>query len=300
MCLGAFVVFCIPALAQEEQVPGLRPMPGLPPNVRVLKDQAYALTGGSRNVFDLYLPRADEDRPHWPLVIWIHGGGFVGGSKDVHPPFTPLLTHGFAVAAIHYRLAHQAPFPAQIEDCKAAVRWLRRNAAAYHLDPDRIGVWGASAGGTLAALLGTAGDKKEWEAAGGGPGNPPVPSRVQAVCDWFGATDFLMMAEVERNDPTGTTARLLGGPLPQTRALAVEASPFSHVSADAPPFLIMHGDKDPLVPLSQSEELRDALQRAGVPVTLDVLPGAGQGGDAFMTPARLDEILAFFARYLKR
>ncbi len=150
------------------------------------KDLEYG-PHGVGNRLDLYLPpKADAPTP---LVIWIHGGGWEAGNKD-NPPGLGLLKKGYALASINYRLSQEAKFPAQIEDCKAAIRFLRANAKKYNLDPDHFGVWGASAGGHLVALLGTTGGVKELE--GDGP-NKEESSAVQAVVDWFGPTDMLQM-----------------------------------------------------------------------------------------------------------
>src|SRR5262249_14303131 len=130
--------------------------PSLPAGTKVVKDIAYVPGGGPRQTLDLYVPQADGPLP---LIIWVHGGGWQGGSKDGLNPALPLLAKGFAVASVHYRLSNQAVFPAQIQDCKAAVRWLRGHAKEYNLDADRFGAWGASAGGHLVTLLGTTDDK---------------------------------------------------------------------------------------------------------------------------------------------
>ena len=156
----------------------------------------------------------------------------------------PLAAKGYAVASINYRLSQHAVFPAQIEDCKAAIRWLRANAAKYHLDPDHIGVWGASAGGHLVALLGTTGSVKELEGKGG---NLDQSSRVQCVVDWFGPTDLATMGG-SHDKPGSPESRLIGGPVQENKEKARKASPLTYVSKDSAPFLIMHGDQDNTVP----------------------------------------------------
>jgi acetyl esterase/lipase len=157
----------------------------LPKGVRFLQDLQYVEHGHERNRLDLYLPEKAESR--LPLIVWIHGGGWQAGSKEACPTVY-LAAKGYAVASINYRLSQHAAYPAQIEDCKAAIRWLRANAAKYHLDPDRVGVWGGSAGGHLVALLGTTAGMKELEGKGG---NLDQSSRVQCVVDFFGPTDFV-------------------------------------------------------------------------------------------------------------
>lgn len=249
---------------------GIRVVPNLPYGGRIRSDK-----------LDLYLPRS-SDRPA-PVVLWVHGGGWREGKKD-HPPAIFLVGKGYAVASIEYRLTNEpkACFPAQIHDCKAAVRWLRANAKKYNLDPDRFGAWGSSAGGHLVALLGSSGGVKELE---GNVGNYlKESSRVQAVCDWFGPTDLEQLANYKASGPwkppdlpMQIVTQFLGGPIAQTKKLAREANPITYVSAKSPPFLIMHGDQDTLVPLSQSQLLADAIKAAGSQVDLRVINGAGHG-----------------------
>ena len=195
---------------------------------------------------------------------------------------------------------HQLPpqpasrFPAQINDCKAAIRWLRAHAAEYRLDPDHIGVWGASAGGHLAALLGTTGDVQELEGHGG---NLDQSSRVQCVVDWFGPADLTTMGR--QVDHLGTpVARLIGGPVQENKEKARKASPLAYVSKDSAPFLIMHGDKDKLVPLEQSEKLAAALAKAGVEVKLQIVKDGSHFGPGFSSPENWKLIEDFFAQHL--
>jgi len=198
-------------------------------------------------------------------------------------------------SSINYRLSQHAIFPAQIEDCKAAVRWLRVHAPEHGIDPDRIGVWGASAGGHLVALLGTTGNVKEFDRGK----DSAVSSRVQAVCDWFGPTDFTQMSkcpgDMDHDAPDSPESQLVGGSVQENKAQARRANPITYVSKDDPPFLIMHGDKDPLVPLNQSELLADALKKAGVEVTFHVVKGAGHG---FGGRENFELVRNFFARHL--
>jgi len=269
-----------------------RPIPlRIPEGVKVLRDLPYVEGGHERNRLDLYLPEKAEGQ--LPLVVWIHGGAWAMGSKEGCPA-VPLTTKGYAVASINYRLSQHAVFPAQIADCKAAIRWLRANAAKYHLDSDHIGVWGASAGGHLVAMLGTAGGVKELEGTGG---NLDQSSRVQCVVDWFGPSDLLTMAGSHDN-PGSPEARLIGGPVQENKEKARKASPVTYVSKDSAPFLIMHGDQDKLVPLSQSEVLAEALKKAGVETTLVVVQGNGHGGPGFGSPENRKLIVDFFAKHL--
>ncbi len=201
-----------------------------------------------------------------------------------------------------YRLSQEAVFPAQIEDCKAAIRWLRANADQYHIDPDRIGAWGASAGGHLVALLGTSGDVDELE---GKLGNSEQSSRVQAVCDFFGPTDFLQMdAHAQRGSrlihdaADSPESQLVGGPIQTNKGKVARANPITYVTEDDPPFLIVHGDRDALVPWHQSQLLFDALQDAGVKnIAFHKIEGAGHGFGGRREVDRLvDE---FFEKQLK-
>ena len=255
--------------------------------MRISRDLAYVEGGHERQKLDLYRPEAASEL--LPVVVWIHGGAWRGGSKD-RCPAQRLVARGYAVASINYRLSQHAAFPAQIEDGKAAVRWLRAHAQEYGLDPRRFGVWGASAGGHLVALLGTAGDVKELE---GQLGNPKQSSRVQCVVDWFGPTDFLKMGGTH-DDPASPESRLIGGPIRDNPEKVARANPIRYVTPDDPPFLIVHGDADPTVPIGQSELLEAALKAARVDVTFLRLPGAGHGGPKFQAPdvqRRIDEFL---------
>jgi acetyl esterase/lipase len=282
------------APASREPAP---PQPASPEGI--LKDQEYAKPEGRGSLrLDLFLPTA-APKP-FPVVVWIHGGGWTSGNKG-QCPAKYLVPKGYAVASISYRLSQQAKFPAQIEDCKAAVRWLRANAKMYDLDPDHIGAWGSSAGGHLAALLGTTGNAKDLEGAGGNPG---VSSRVQAVCDWFGPTDFLQMdahappdSQIQHDGPGSPESRLVGGPIQENKEKAAKANPIAYISRETPPFLILHGDKDNLVPIHQSQILHDALRKAGVESTFLPVEGAGHG---FSGDEHYQKVQEFFDRHLKR
>ncbi len=202
-----------------------------------------------------------------PVVAYIHGGGWFEGhrSNGLYPWLNPLLaTHGFITASISYRLSGQATFPAQIHDAKAAVRWLRANAESYYINADRIGVWGDSAGGHLAALLGVTGDMPALE---GNCGSPGFSSRVQAVVTRVGPSDFLSDGGQMINDAPSPVTQLFGSTVHEREATMRLASPITHVSADAPPFFIVHGTLDETVPFSQGESLYKALNAAGTNVT---------------------------------
>ena len=273
----------------------------LPEGVKALRDLAYVENGHARQKLDLYVP--EQATNALPVVIWIHGGGWKGGSKDGCPPLRQgFVQRGYAVASVGYRLSGDALFPAQIEDCKAAVRWLRVNAQQYRLNPDRFGVWGSSAGGHLVALLGTSGDEKAFDVGA----NLGVSSRVQAVCDFFGPTDLLQMdsharpgAPFKHDDAASPEASLIGGPIQKNKAKATRVNPITYVSINAlPPFLIVHGDADPLVPHHQSELLYEALKKAGGNVQFHTIQGAGHG-QGFGGGEITDRVNAFFDRWLK-
>jgi acetyl esterase/lipase len=276
------VRFPVLVLASCVLAPNAAAQPGpsvpLPEGTRVLKNLAYVAGGHDRQKLDLYLPPAGS---RWPLVVAIHGGAFRTGSKE-NEPAGAFVARGFAVAAINYRLSQHAVFPAQIEDCKAAVRWLRANAAQHGYDPDRVASYGASAGGHLAAMLGTAGDVKAFDV---GP-NLGMSSRVQAVVDLFGPTDFLQM-DAHRPSPQAMVhdtedspeSQLVGGPIRDDPEKVARANPITYATKDDPPFLIVHGDADALVPHHQSVLLEAALRKAGVPVRLVTIPGGPHGGE---------------------
>ncbi len=277
--------------------------PELPEGVTVHRDLVYATVGQRELPLDLYLPPSEQPLP---VVIWIHGGGWRSGSKGSAGPARPLTGQGYAVVDVEYRLSGEAIFPAQIQDCKAAVRWVRANAKKYNLDADHIGVWGSSAGGHLAALLGTAGDVDDFETEA----NAGYSSRVQAVCDWFGPTDLLLMnkqaiagSTLDHDAPDSPESKLVGGPIQQQpfTSLAQKANPIQYVSKDDPPFLIVHGDNDRLVSYRQSELLQAALTKAGVPSKLQIEPGADHGlsGGKRSRTELVEQAVGFFDQHLK-
>lgn len=250
-------------------------------------DLVYKTVNGMDLALDLYLPAVSNRRA--PVVVWIHGGGWKSGSKD-RCPVTFLTDRGFAVASINYRLSTVAPFPAQIEDCKAAIRWLRANAHTFGLDRERFAVAGASAGGHLAALVGASGDVKAFDKGE----NLNESSRVQAVVSIFGPTDFTRRPEkpfAQMQEAEKLVAQLLGGPPEAKKELAALASPITHITKDDPPFLFIHGDKDTLVPLDQSIAMEKALRQAGISSELYVMQGVGHGLNDPQALARLSHFL---------
>ncbi len=272
----------------------------VPPDVEILRDVPFGKGGERTLTMHIVRPKEKPEKP-MPVIVWIHGGAWLGGSKDSGiPRLIPFARRGYFGASISYRFSQEAKFPAQIEDCKCAIRFLRAKAKEFHIDPERIGVWGESAGGHLAAMLGVTGDVKEFEGAGGWEG---YSSKVHAVCDWFGPSDLLKMVHepgpIDRKSANSPEALLIGGPVLENKEKAIKASPVTFVTPDDPPFLIMHGDKDMVVPFSQSVYLFEALKKAGVEVTFVNLKGAGHGGKGFASPQVMQLVIAFFDRHLK-
>jgi acetyl esterase/lipase len=206
-------------------------------------------------------------------VIEIHGGGWQSGHRDVNRSRN-LAEQGILIASIDYRLSTQAPFPACLHDAKAAVRWLRANARQYGVDPDRIGVWGYSAGGHLAALIGTTGDLPELE---GQSGSPDVSSRVQAVLTEAGGTDLFDPDWEGSDGPSQAVTQLLGGRARDRADLARLADPVAHIREGVPPFFISHAERDAIVPIRQAERLYRALLAVDADATFVRMRGAGNG-----------------------
>ena len=271
-------------------------------------DVAYA-TASPAQKLDIYIP--DEGDGPFPVILNIHGGGWIGGDKAFAQVTSMLegLKRGYAVVAINYRLSGEAIWPAQINDCKAAIRWIRANADQYRLTPDKIAAWGGSAGGHLSALVGTSGDVKALEDLS--QGNPEESSRIQAVVDWFGPTDFLKMDEhlkgsevkkpMKHSTPDSPESKLIGKNLEDAPDLVIEANPETYVSADDPPFLIQHGLEDNLVPYQGSvllaRKLGDILGYENV--SLELFPATRHGGPAFGSEENLEKVYRFLDKYLK-
>lgn len=276
----------------------------LPAGIKLEKDIAYVEGGDESQKLDLYLPEKPSDKP-LPLIVHIHGGGWRAGSR-FPCPVTGMVLKDYVVASIGYRFSQKAVFPAQIQDCQAAIRWLRAHAGQYNLDPGRVGVIGGSAGGHLSALVGTSGGRKAFPPVGG---HEDQSDRVQAVCDIFGPSDFstvVRQAAEDRNvrnifafnTPSDPYSALIGARL-DDKPKADAASPVHYVSKDTPPFLILHGTHDALVPYAQSVQFEAALKEKDVPVWLQTLPGSGHGGPAFAKPAVLRLTQNFFDKHLK-
>jgi acetyl esterase/lipase len=303
----AFIVIVIaPVVSSALEKNATPPKSEVKNGVRIERDIPYVPDGDPSQRLDLYLPEKGGDKP-LPLLVWVHGGGWLGGSKGENPGAALTAGGEYASASVEYRFSDKAVFPAQIQDCQAAVRFLRANAAKYNIDPDHIGVWGGSAGGHLVALLGTAGGADAFPKIGE---NQSQSDRVQAVVDIFGPADF---AAVKRQvaadkavknifnfeDMSSPYAKLFGAVPGERPELEKSASPVTFVSKDDPPFLIIHGTADTLVPYAQSTEFAAALKRAGVEVVLQPVPGAGHGGPQFASPAANRLYKTFFDKHLK-
>lgn len=239
--------------------------------VELIRDVEYGRVGDRPLLLDIYRPITPIVSP-MPAVIWIHGGGWRAGGK-FPSRVESLARHGFFGISIEYRLSGEAQFPAAVEDCKCAVRWLRANAQKYNVDPDRIGVWGSSAGGHLSMMVACA------DGLEGDGGWPEYSSRVRAACAYFGPSDFISWYELYESGLSRDTApiQFLGGTMEEKPEAYWLASPVNHVSADDPPLLLVHGDLDPVVPFEQSEIMCQAYLEAGLEVTLVMVSGAGHG-----------------------
>lgn len=231
------------------------------------RNVAYC-TENPNQLMDFYYPKAESlssDEPY-PVVVYVHGGGWTSGDKsDLAMYHDALVQKGVAVAALNYSLAPQSVFPQNIEDLKCAVRSLRAHAAEYNIDPERIGGYGGSAGGHLVSLLGTAGDVAEWDQGE----YSEYSSRLDAVVDLYGPTDLTVAFA---GNETDLLKKAFGD---DSYSEGADQSPVTYVSSDDPPFLIIHGQDDTLVPLSQGEELYQKLLDAGVDATFISVKGAG-------------------------
>ncbi|MCM8530588.1 MAG: alpha/beta hydrolase [Lentisphaeraceae bacterium] len=267
-------------------------------HMSIKQDIVYETLGERKLHLDLFQPKNMTEST--PLIIWIHGGGWMHGSKRLSPyRIAGFISKGFTVASVEYRLSGEAIFPAAITDCKAAVRFLRAHADKYKLDANNIGVWGSSAGGHLAAFLGTSGGVKEFDVGS----NLKVSSKVQAVCDWFGPTDFMKMndSKLSRMDhlsPKSPESRFLGGHIVKIPETVKKANPITYITKDDPPFSILHGDKDTTVIYNQSELLEAALKKYGVEVVLHKIEGQGHGFKGESNKKTMNMAIDFFSKTL--
>lgn len=270
----------------------------LPP-LDIVRNVRYGEVGSAVLLLDIYRLKTPPQQP-MPVVVWIHGGAWQFGNKE-QPLAAYLAYYGYCVLSIEYRLAPLNQFPAAVEDAKCAVRWVRANAAKMHVDPERIGVWGQSAGGHLAAMVGLT--PGQFEGRGG---HAEPSSRVQAVCAFCPPTYW---TESVDRDPVmrDILVKFLGTTHAGNPELYREASPVTHVTKDAPPFLLVHGDRDVVVPIDQSGKLHDALKEAGVEVKMIRVQHADHSFQAMggpgISPGFTEiqrEVLLFFERHLKK
>lgn len=279
-----------------------RPGTTIPEAIEKIADIDYAGTKNPRQALDLYLPsKREEGAKPLPVLVFIHGGGWKNGDKrsGQNRIGNFVASAKYAGASIGYRLSDEAQWPSQIHDCKAAIRWIRANAKEHGLDPDRIAVWGTSAGGHLVAMLGVSDKVEELEGAIGP--HVGVSSEVQCVVNFFGPSELLTMNDhpstIDHNAPDSPESKLIGGAIQENPDKARNASPIAWVSEDDEPSLIVHGTEDKLVPYPQSVDLEKALEAAGVPTVLLTVQGGGHGSG--FGPAVNSAVEAFLAKHLR-
>lgn len=272
----------------------LPPVAGQLPEPKIVRDLEYARADDVSLKLDLYLPQAQGPVP---VVVWVHGGAWRGGSKN-SVPVKDLLAHGFAIASVDYRLSPVAKFPAQIHDIKAAIRYLRGTAQDHGIDGRHISIAGASAGGHLAALVGVTTGQAELEGQVGS--FLKTSSAVEKVVCFYGASNLESI--LRQSTPHGLSVRepalnlLLGEAGEERNRLAYLASPVNHVDADDPPLLLIHGDQDPQMPINQAHELHGRYKRLGVPVQFEVVHGGAHGGRPFFQQEQMLRVVAFLKR----
>ena len=257
---------------------------------KVIKDIEFAKVGGQSLKLDLYLPAKPKNAA---LVIWIHGGGWRNGTKE-KCFITWLPEHGYAMASISYRLSNIAKFPAQLHDCKGAVRWLRAHAKQYGYNPDKFYVAGASAGGHLTALMATTSGHEKLEGTTGG--NLKQSSAVQGAIDYYGATDFILRSKTQpsrANEKGSVVYDLLGGGAHEKIEAAKLASACYHISKDDVPLLIFHGTMDKTVLIDQSQAIDRKYRKAGLSVEFHAIEGASHGGNVFYSGENAKLLLKF-------
>jgi acetyl esterase/lipase len=262
-----------------------------------LVDFEYAKAGDISLKLDLYLPAKTDGSK---LIVWVHGGAWRKGSKD-SVSIEPLVKKGYAIASIDYRLTPVAPFPANVHDIKAAIRFLRAHAKDWGYDKDAFIVSGSSAGGHLAALVGVSNGQKYLEGNLGDYLNES--SDIAAIVDFYGASNLTTI--LKQSTPHGLSVRvpaldlLLGGQPEDVTEIAKLASPVFHVDAADPPLLLFHGDQDPQMPVNQAHELHGVYKAMNLPVELEIIYGSGHGGKAFFDEERLALVDYFLKKHLK-
>lgn len=287
------------------------PVKRSPPDTSGIKrkwlDVEYAKTSAAQKL-DVYLP--DEGEGPFPTIVFFHGGAFKGGDKADFQVASTLdgINRGYAVVSVNYRSSGEAKFPAYVHDAKAAIRFVKANAAQYKLNPDKIAVWGDSSGGNTAALAATSCRAKELEDLS--LGNETQNSCVQAAVDQFGPIDFLAMDEQFTESGKGEAnhgavdspeSMVLGAALADVPETVKKANPTNYISAAAPPFLIQHGAGDDLIPTEQSINFAADLEKVvgKDKVTLDIIPDQKHGGGKFDEKANVDRVFQFLDKHLK-
>ena len=256
----------------------------------------FARVDGHSLRLDLYHPGTVEPPK---LIVWVHGGAWRAGSRTAMP-LGGLVDAGYAIASVDYRLSPVAPFPAQIHDIKAAIRFLRAHGSQWNLNTERIAIAGASAGGHLAALVGTSNQHSQLEGRGVGD-HPDRSSDVHAIISFYGASNLSTI--LQQSTPHGLSVRvpalelLLGNQPDQVPEIAQLASPVAHVDATDPPLLLIHGDQDPQMPINQSHELTGRYKHHHLPVEFEVVYGGAHGGKAFYDEARIALATAFLRQH---
>ncbi|HUQ52854.1 MAG TPA: alpha/beta hydrolase [Gammaproteobacteria bacterium] len=265
----------------------------------VQADIQYATTPtGEPLRLDLYTPQSGSGAP---LVVWVHGGAWENGNKSAMP-LAPVIERGFAVASLDFSPASKAPFPGQVHEIKAAIRFLRAQAKHYGYDASRIAIAGASSGAHLADVVGTSNGVRELEGTLGD--HDSESSAVHAIVSYFAATNLTTI--LAQSTPFGlgvrepALKRLLGAAPKDAEQLARLASPVFQVDRSDPPLLLLHGDQDPQMPINQSHELEGAYEKLGLDAKLIVVHGAAHGGDAFYSPENVQRVVEFLSAQLDR
>jgi acetyl esterase/lipase len=270
-------------------------------------DLAYAQLSPAQKL-DIYLP--EEGESPFPVLLYIHGGGFSKGDKCDINLFTPLkvLQRGYAVASVNYRLSGEAVFPAALQDIRTAIRWLRAFGKKYQLDINRIAAFGGSAGGNLAAMACLTAHVAEFD--DDALGYLEYSCRVQAAVDWFGPIDFSSIDEqleesgygpADHGQSDSPESRYLGAKLADIPLKVALANPMTYIHRNMPPLLIQHGRLDALVPVQQSIEFVEKLEKI-VPsgrFEFDIIEGAGHGGDLFETDENIERVFSFLEQHIK-
>ncbi|MCE3201122.1 alpha/beta hydrolase [Paenibacillus sonchi] len=245
-----------------------------------------------RNPNDALFNR-EGNKKVYPLIIYLQGCGWGWSEQDIFefiPHLSEFAKDGFVVASAQYRLSSQDIFPAQLEDVKEAIRYLKTHASQYNIDPTKVGLWGDSSGAHLALLAGM-----------GALGSSEDQASVQAIVDWFGPADLLSMSKYpsvfDHDSPHSPESKLVGGAIQENKEISRKASPIQYIHSSVPPVLIMHGDADDVVPYEQSVELFKALRQAGNHTEMYKIKGAGH--NAFTQPQTIEVVKAFFNTHLK-